>query len=257
MARQVQKPAIGVFDLGASGGRFFAATLEGTKMTLDEICRFDHRPQTLHVAHTCGNTGSYTYWDFFSQYNGLMNGLRRACSEKRYQIISVGIDTWGSDGMWLAPCGEPLGHIFSYRDHRLDTVGRQLFHRVPERTLFDRTGVPSHPYNMINQIFWATRHQPELVHTAEVLLPVPSIFVYYLTGLKVAEYTWMSTTQCCTAGTGEYNAQTFRDLALPLEKMPPIVRPGTIVGSLWDLVTGGRQYHRPNHQRAGVPVAIL
>lgn len=229
MAKAVKKPAMGVFDLGASGGRFFAVTVEENKMVLEEIHRFEHRPQKLTVSRDGGNDRTHLYWDFFTPYNGLMEGLRQA-DAAGYRIISLGIDTWGTDGIWQAACGEPLGRMFCYRDHRLDDIREDVFRKVPERTLFDRTGIPSHPFNLINQIFWASRHQPKIVAAAEVFLPVPSIFYYHLTGEKVADYTWASTTQCLTAGQSEYNRDNFNELDLPLDKMPQVRSPGTRLG---------------------------
>ena len=221
---------MGVFDLGASGGRFFAATVDNGKMTLDEIHRFDHHPHAVCVSSQTAPNQTHLYWDCFAIYNGLMEGLRRAA--QRYRIVSLGIDTWGTDGTWYAPCGEPLGRMFCYRDHRLDRVREELFRRVSERILFDRTGIPSHPFNLINQIFWATRNQPEIVSSAEVFLPVPSILYYHLTGEKIADTTWLSTTQCMKAGRGEYCNENFHELDLPVEKMPRIGRPGTRLGSV-------------------------
>lgn len=229
MTRSQAKPAMGVFDLGASGGRFFAATIEGQRMTVDELHRFEHRPEALYVSGAGAGAVRHLYWDVFSQYEGLITGLGRA-GDRGYRITSVGIDTWGTDGLWLGASGEPLGNAFCYRDHRLDAVRAELFARVSERTLFDRTGIPSHPFTLINQLFWAVRNRRELVDAAEVFVPIPSLFTYYLTGRKVTEYTWISTTQCCRAGTGEYCDETFRELGLPLDKMPPVERTGTRLG---------------------------
>ena len=43
----VRQDAIAVCDLGASGGRIFAATFDRGKLSLEEIHRFTHTPLTL------------------------------------------------------------------------------------------------------------------------------------------------------------------------------------------------------------------
>jgi sugar (pentulose or hexulose) kinase len=223
-------PAMGVLDLGASGGRFFAVTIENGRMVLDEIHRFEHYATTLHLANRAGGVATHQYWDVFAQYAGLITGLRKAAATGKYRIVSVAVDTWGADGLWINGDGEPMGNIFCYRDHRLDTIRPEIFNIVSERTLFDRTGIPSHPFNVVNQLYWATTRYPKLVEQADMYLPVPSIFSYYLSGQKVIDTSWMTNTQCCTAGQPAYDAEVFSKLKLPMEKMPKIVSPGTNLG---------------------------
>ena len=223
--------AIGVLDLGASGGRVFAATCERDRLRLVEVYRFEHRPQSyVQKDALTGKLARRSCWDFGRLWQGLCEGLRRLASREALELRSFGIDTWGSDGAWTSAAGDMLGMIGTGRDTRWRQAQEELLGTVGRERLFQETGVQSHPFNVINQLFWYRHHEPRLVEAAATYLPINSLLNYLLTGRRVAEHTWMSTTQLCPAGEACYHESLFEELDLPLEKMPPIVTPGTNLG---------------------------
>ena len=225
------KPAIGVLDLGASGGRVYAAVLEEGGLCLHEIHRFTHAPQRYWQRP--GEKGSpicRSCWDFPGIYEGLLEGLRRIARRGDLELLSLGVDTGGSDGTWLNTAGDMLGLIGTGRDRRWREAREEILQQVSEEELFHLTGVRSDPFCVLNQLYWYAHHQPALVAAAATYMPINSLLYYFLCGERVAEYTWMSTTQLTRPGQACYHTELFARLQLPLDKMPPLVRPGTHLG---------------------------
>ena len=74
------------FDLGASSGRAMLASLEGERLSLTEVHRFDNVP--VQVDGTL-------YWDYPRLLQEIRTGLQKAREMGAYE--SVAIDTWGVD----------------------------------------------------------------------------------------------------------------------------------------------------------------
>ena len=71
------------FDLGATSGRTVLGTLSDGELRIRELTRFPNRILPL---------GGHFYWNIFSLYEQLCEGLRAAAREG-IEITSVGIDT--------------------------------------------------------------------------------------------------------------------------------------------------------------------
>ena len=61
---------------------------------------------------------------------------------------------------------------------------------------------------------------------------LPEFVLYWLSGRRVAEYTNASHTGLVNLETGNWDAELFELLGLPLEAAPPIVATGTVLGPL-------------------------
>jgi rhamnulokinase len=229
--KTVKRPAIVVFDLGASGGRLFAATQVGHRLTLEEIYRFEHRPYYFWQADLTGQALVRRHcWDFGRLYAGMLEGLSRLALRDDIEPISIGIDTWGSDGVWLTAQGDMLGPLATGRDPRWIAAAAEIAARVGERAFFERTAIRSDPFCVVNQVYWFVRYQPELVRLAATYMPLHSLLNYYLCGERAAEYTWLSTTGLVRPGSPGYLQDVGEQLGIPLDKMPPHVLPGAVLG---------------------------
>ena len=94
------------FDLGATSGRTVLGTLSDGELRIRELTRFPNRILPL---------GGHFYWNIFSLYEQLCEGLRAAAREG-IEITSVGIDTWGVDFAFVGSDGSLLGMPYAYRD---------------------------------------------------------------------------------------------------------------------------------------------
>ncbi len=222
---------IGALDIGASGGKFIVGIFGKGKFSTKEIYRFKNKPINLYLKQKNKNIHKI-YWNVLSIYDELITGLKKLKDFGIDHLDSLGIDAWGTDGGCFNKYGEIIGRVHNYRDHRLDKIRDELFKIIPERELFELTGIPSHPFNEINQLFWLVKKRPSLLEATNFFLPITSIFYYYLCGARICEYTWASTTQLLEPFKKNWHKKVFEKLKIPLSIMPKIVMPGTKIGVL-------------------------
>jgi rhamnulokinase len=219
-------------DLGASGGKCFAGTLDGGHLTMQEVHRFAHEGTSFFTADRTGEVSERTVWDDVFIYRNIVEGLhayRRSVAES---LDSIAVDTWGADGHIVTRDGDMLGKVYCYRDHRLDTMIDAVKARIDPRRIYELTGIHFQPFNVSNQLLWLTMNRPELLLAGVTYLPVPSIFMYYLCGAKAVDSSWASVTQLMDAKRRAWSEEILGKLGIPVGIMPPIVAPGEVVGEL-------------------------
>ena len=74
-------------DFGGGSGRVMAGWLENGHIVMEEVHRFGNRQVRL---------GGHLYWDFPALFEDMKAGLKAAAA-KGYNVVSIGIDTWGVD----------------------------------------------------------------------------------------------------------------------------------------------------------------
>ena len=94
-------------DIGASSGRHILGTVKDGQICLEEIYRFDNG-QVSRNGHDC--------WDVEKLVESVKAGIDEAIS--KYEIESIGIDTWGVDFVLLDDKGEMCSDAVAYRDDR-------------------------------------------------------------------------------------------------------------------------------------------
>ncbi|NQU76238.1 MAG: rhamnulokinase [Planctomycetes bacterium] len=220
-------------DLGASGGKLSLGIFEGRQFRIEEVHRFDNGGVTVWAHGAEGGAVEKNYWDDLALFSHIVEGLRRAGAATTAPILSIGVDTWGSDAALLNAHGESMGPIHCYRDHRLDTIREEhLFPKISPRELFDITGIPSQPWYMLNQLCWLSRYRPEMLDLAATVVPIGSLMQYYLCGSKAAEQSWTVVQQMTRAGEGQYDDRLLSAGGIPRRILPEVVVPGTVVGTI-------------------------
>jgi len=227
------KKIIGAFDLGASGSKFLVGIFDKDDFSIREIHRFSNKPVNLYLATAAKTPNIHKiYWNDLYMYDEIITGLSKLPESGINHLDSLGVDTWGADGECFTKEGEITGRVHNYRDHRLDNTREQLFKIIPKRELFQLTGIISQPFNQVNQLFWLANKRQDVLQTADCFLPITSIFYYYLCGARICEYTWASVTQLLNASEKDWSAAIFEKLNIPISIMPPVVEPGTKIGTL-------------------------
>jgi rhamnulokinase len=118
-----------------------------------------------------------------------------------------------------------------YRDPRTDSaLLDSVLARVPAGDLFARTGIQLMPINTLFQL--AAHARAGLPPRAARLLMIPDLCHQLLCGSAVTEFTNATTTQLLRAGTPAWDDDLFARLDLPRDLMPPIVQPGSALGTL-------------------------
>jgi rhamnulokinase len=210
------------FDMGAESGRGVMGLLEAGRLRLDVVERFPNGPvRTLDTLH----------WDVLQLYSSMLQTLR-LCAAAYGNIDSLGVDTWGVDFALLGCGGTLLGNPRHYRDPHTEGVMDRAFARVGREEIFRRTGIQFMRFNTLYQLLALQEARSPLLEVAETLLFMPDLFHYFLTGIKVNEYSDASTSQLLDPHTRGWSWDLVRMLGLPARILGTLVQPGTVLGPL-------------------------
>ncbi len=213
------------FDLGAESGRAVIGELDAGVLTTSEVRRFPNAPVRSSGA---------LQWDILRLWQE-MRGTFEAVTDVRF--TSVGLDAWGCDFALLGERGNLLENPYHYRDTRTDGVMEAVWSRVPRERIYAATGVQFLPINTLYQLYAACQQTPKLIESAASLATIPDLLNYWLTGQLRAELTAASTTQFVDMQSRDWATGLLRELNLPTRLLPPIVEPGTRVGSISQAVS--------------------
>ncbi len=220
-------------DFGASGGKCFAGLFSDGGFRLQEVHRFAHEATSFFLPDHSGRVSERTYWDDTLLFQNVVKGLREYRRGVAETLDSIGVDTWGADGQFMTADGDAMGKMYAYRDHRLDTMIDAVKARIKARRMYSITGIHFQPFNVSNQLHWFMLNRKKALSPGAFYLPVPSLFYYYLGGVRKVDSTWASVTQLMDAQSRGWSETVLRKLKIPLRVMPEIVAPGTVVGELY------------------------
>ncbi len=206
------------FDFGASSGRAMVATLENGKIKMEEIHRFSNDPVQV---------GETFYWDVYRLYHEIKQGLMKAGP-----VDSIGIDTWGVDFGLLDAGGRLVGNPRNYRDIAYAEVGPDFFDIVSEKEIYEKTGVPYLPFNTLYQLYTLKKQQPWMLEAADTLLMMPDLFCYFLTGVKNADFSEVSTSSMLNVHTKDWDKDLIKALGLKESLFPKIHYAGRVLGEI-------------------------
>lgn len=212
-------------DLGAESGRGVVGRLEGERLTLEEVHRFPNTPVRL--------LGSL-HWNALELFSQIKQAIGHAARQGAESLTGVAVDSWGVDYGLVGPGPRSglVGLPYHYRDGRTDGVMERAFRIVPREEIFAQTGIQFLQFNTLYQLIAAKEDHPRLLEAAGRLLMIGELFTYFLTGRAVAEFTNATTSQLYDPRKGGWATELFRRFDLPLELMPEVVPPGTVVGEL-------------------------
>jgi rhamnulokinase len=209
-------------DLGAESGRGVLGLFDGQRLGLEVVHRFPNGPVlTLDTLH----------WDVLRLHGDILATLR-LCAGKFGGIDSAGVDTWGVDFALLGRGGTLLGNPRHYRDPHTEGVMDRAFRAVPRADLYRRTGLQFLRFNTLFQLIALKDAGSPLLDAAETLLFIPDLFHYFLTGLKVNEFTDASTSQMLDPHTRTWAYDLVGQFGLPAKILGTIVPPATVLGPL-------------------------
>jgi rhamnulokinase len=210
-------------DLGASNGRVVAATWDGDRLALREVHRFDNDP----VAVT-----DHLYWDVLRLWAEIKTGIARHAAEGGAPLSGIGVDGWGVDFALLDADGRLLGNPYHYRDGRTNGVMEDALRTVSGESVFEVTGIQLMQINTLFQLYSMVRSQDPQLAAADLMLPFPNLINYWLSGVRAAEYTHATTTQCVDVREREWARPMMSQLDIPTRILPPLVDAGTVLGPM-------------------------
>jgi rhamnulokinase len=223
----MQKPARVALDLGAESCRVSLLRWHGEKPVADLIHRIPNGP--VH-------RGNALHWPIASILAGLEEGLRKAAAAAPEGIASIAVDSWSVDYARLAPDGSLLREPFCYRDERTVQTKEAADALIAPFDLYQRTGTLPLRINTIYQLLAdaavGAEGKNQSIEARAPWAMLPEYVLYWLSGCRVAEFTNATHTGLVNLKTGDWDADLFRRLGLPLEAAPRIVPTGTILGPL-------------------------
>ena len=210
------------FDLGASNGRAILGQLEGDKLTMRELHRFENNYIEMNGVF---------YWDLPYLYNQLKQGLLAFKHADVGELDCFGIDTWGVDYGLLDKNGHLLNNPRAYR-MAVDEDMENVWKTVDFPTLFARTGIATMNFNTVYQLYRRKLEGDVALENAETLLLMPDLLGYFLTGEKKSEYTEVTTSMLYNPGTKDWDWTTIDELGLPRGIFTGLDRAGSLRGRL-------------------------
>ncbi len=210
-------------DFGAESGRAILGIIEKDTITLEEIHRFANRQVKIH---------GRIYWDILYLFDELKKGLSLAAHLGHQDIQSIGVDTWGVDYGFIDSAGQLVGNPVAYRDERTNGMMEKAFKKISREEIYQHTGIQFMQLNTIFQLFSYYQENNPQIKISDRLILLPDLFTYLLTGKVISEYTMASTTQLLDARTKTWAKPIFKKLGIPVNIMPPINHPGSVVGPL-------------------------
>ncbi len=208
------------FDLGAESGRAILGRLHAGVLDIREIRRFPNQPVRQR--------GSL-YWDVLRLWHEMGQALERGAETRP---ASVGVDGWGVDYAFIGERGNLLENPHHYRDVRTEGMMDAVFERVSRDEIYAVTGIQFLQINTLFQFFAACRLTPRVVDAAQVLLTIPDLLNYWLSGRLCSEYTVATTTQFLDARARTWATRLLADIGLPTRVLAEIVQPGTVIGQI-------------------------
>ncbi len=205
-------------DIGASSGRHILGHLEQGRLILEEVYRFPNGVIRKN-GHLC--------WDLEALYREILNGLKQ-CKALGKIPAYLGIDTWGVDFVLLDAQDQILGDTVAYRDSRTTGTPEEIDRILPREALFRRTGIQPQVFNAIYQLYTMREVQKQ----ASCLLFVPEYFNFLLTGVKMTEYTFASTSGLLDAQTKDWDWELLELLGFQPALFGEIHMPGCTIGHL-------------------------
>ena len=221
-------------DFGGSSGRGILGTYDGHQIHMEELIRFPD--YFVEINDIC-------YWDTFMMLKKIeeaMESAERKTAEQGGDLVSIGIDAWGTDYGLLDKEGNPLGTAICERNTK--GIGRKTVTKlIGKEELYNRTGTHSLNGNTLFQLYERKQREDSQLFHASLFLMLPDLLGYFLTGVKKTEYSDAATTMILDTEKQKWNTEFLEVLGLPKDLCPAIVRAGT---ERWPLLPGWQRKTR-------------
>ncbi len=205
-------------DIGASSGRHILGSVEGGKLVLEEVYRFDNGFK---------NADGSLCWDIEHLFSEVREGIKR-CGEIGKIPETVAIDTWGVDYVLLDKNKKEILPAYCYRDSRTEKIIKEVEKLITAEALYAKTGIQKQSFNTIYQLY-ADKLSGKL-QNAEYFLMMPEYLSFKLTGEIKHEYTNSSTTSMVNATSKLWDNDIINALGLPLKLFGEISKPTDKIG---------------------------
>jgi sugar (pentulose or hexulose) kinase len=218
-----EKPLLAI-DLGAGSGRVSLGILEGTKLEVREIHRFENRQVRL---------GGALYWDFLFLWDNVLRALSLCTSLGYAEPDSIGVNSWNCDFALVDGAGKLLGNPVSYRDRGAEEIGGEITSTIGVFDLYRETGIPLFTITGLARLLQMRKERADgLFDLARWYLPIPDLTRFFLTGEASVEETIAWGTQFVDIRSRTWSPRLIDSFNIPKRILPELVPAGTLAGSL-------------------------
>lgn len=211
------------FDIGASNGRCIVGNFDGSRISLEEINRFENGYVQVM---------DHYYWNILHIFNEVKNSLRKSASLYKEELVGIGVDTWGLDFALFDKQGCMISNPYCYRDPQTNGMIEEAFKRVPREELFRTTGLQFMQINSLYQMLAMVTSESPTLKIANKFLMIPDIINYWLTGKAVCEYTNASNSQFLDARSKKWAYPIIEAMEIPNHIFPEIIEAGNIIADV-------------------------
>ncbi|MGA2140064.1 MAG: rhamnulokinase family protein [Verrucomicrobiia bacterium] len=207
-------------DLGAESGRVMLGSLEGERVTLEEIHRFSNGPVSVF--------GSLR-WDVLRIFDELKTGLGKIAA-RGIEVESLSCDSWGVDYVLLRGNEPMLTVPYHYRDARTDGGLERANAVIPLDTIFAETGIQFMTINTLYQLHADQAQRSWVLKSADRFLTIGDYFNHLFSGVSRCEESLASTTQLYNPRKHKWSKKLIRGFRFPKAIFPEVVPSGTVLG---------------------------
>ncbi len=213
-----------VMDCGATNVRSVAINSKGQIKAIHSVSN-NTRPDPEYP--------QYVIWDAKEIWNKLVQCTREVFKQiDPGQIAGVTITTFGVDGAPFDATGNMLYPVISWQCQRTTPIMENIDKYIPLNELYQISGVQPAGINTINKLIWLKENKPRVLEKMDAYLFIPSIFVYYLTGEMVTDFTMASTSMLTDLNEQDLSGKILSSIGLVKEQFPKTVKPGEIAGKV-------------------------
>ena len=211
----------GVFialDVGATGIKTVTADVKGDGLEIRNVKSAATLPKNLNGC---------SYVDIERIIEELSGAVRELEGEN---ILSAGIDTFGNGYGFLDSRGELIAPPYDYRDGRVGSILEKVHAHYTDRRLYDLVGNFPFRSRALFHLFEDVLENSENIRSGRVMLPLPNLIEYLLTGNVLSERTIASVLYMLDERGEDWNIEVFRELGIPTETLIPVTEPGRWAG---------------------------
>jgi xylulokinase len=170
------------------------------------------------------------YWE------GIVAATDRAIDRaaiRRTDVSAIGVSSQGETVIPVAADGTPIGPAVVWLDNRAAAEADELAADFDPVTVYAATGVPAiNPTWTACKLLWWKHHQPEIFERAARFLLVEDLILHRLTGQFVTEGGIQCTSLLFDIRHHGWWQPMLDRLELSAERLPGIISPGSVVGTL-------------------------
>jgi sugar (pentulose or hexulose) kinase len=212
-------------DLGTTAIKGGLHRLDGT-----EVASATAEYELLSPSPAVVEVPAPAYWTAFTS---VVHSLLRASGVAPARIAAIGLSAQGETFLPVGPDGAALRPAIVWLDNRAQDESAELDARFGQQRTYEVTGQPGMlPTWPAAKILWLARNEPRTFGRTAQFLLLEDYFIARLTGQAVCEGSLVTSTCYWDFRSKQWWPEMLGAIGIDAGQLPPLVEPGTAVGSL-------------------------